>query len=101
MTALQHLGEIELRPGARAGENAPHAGVSVSPQRRGFFWVSASRARMQSHFARTPQSHRATGLWEMNGTSIAAVVGVPNAGAKWQLVNGHPFARGCGRTNSN
>jgi hypothetical protein len=32
-------------------------------------------------------------LWEMNGTSLAAQVNLPNTGA-WQSVNGHPFATG-------
>jgi len=34
----------------------------------------------------------AMGLWEMNGTSVAAAVNLPNPGAGWQSVNGHPFA---------
>jgi hypothetical protein len=32
-------------------------------------------------------------LWEMNGTSLAAQVNLPNVGS-WQSVNGHPFAVG-------
>jgi hypothetical protein len=30
-------------------------------------------------------------MWEINGTSIAAEVNLPNAGP-WQVQNGHPFA---------
>jgi hypothetical protein len=33
-------------------------------------------------------------LWEMNGTNIAATLNLPNPGAGWQSVNGHPFATG-------
>jgi hypothetical protein len=31
-------------------------------------------------------------LWEMNGTNVAATLDLPNRGAGWQSVNGHPFA---------
>jgi hypothetical protein len=33
-------------------------------------------------------------LWETNGTSLVAQVNLPNPGAGWQSVNGHPFATG-------
>jgi hypothetical protein len=32
----------------------------------------------------------------MNGTSIAAMVNLPNPGAGWQSVNGHPMFPGSG-----
>jgi hypothetical protein len=36
----------------------------------------------------------AMGLWELNGTNIVAETNLPNPGAGWQSVNGHPFATG-------
>jgi hypothetical protein len=34
------------------------------------------------------------GLWEVNGTSILAEMGLPNRGAGVGSVNGHEFATG-------
>jgi len=33
-------------------------------------------------------------MWELNGTSVAAQVNLPNPGAGWQSENGHPIAHG-------
>ena len=34
------------------------------------------------------------GLWEMNGTNVAAMVNLPNPPAAWQSVKRHPIVPG-------
>jgi hypothetical protein len=41
---------------------------------------------------RSQNAGHALQLWEMNGTNVAATLDLPNRGAEWQSVNGHPFA---------
>jgi hypothetical protein len=47
-----------------------------------------------SFFTGRQDAPGAMGLWEMNGTNVAAMVNLPNPTAAWQSVKGHPIVTG-------